>query len=149
MSLFILKHPNAVLPTRSTKRSAGYDLTAVSVTWDDAKTKITVDTGVALGDVPEGFFAALFPKSSVVNTDCRLANGVGVVDADYPDTIKLVFDVPLVASMVVSPGNSRVYKPGDQVGQVVFLPCLVDDEFPVTAERDGGFGSTAKKGKKV
>jgi dUTPase len=146
MTLFKSSHP---LPVRATKRSVGYDIVGISREWNDSKTQITYDTGISLGDVPEGFFAALFPKSSIVTTDLRLANSVGVIDPDYTGTIKVVFDVPAVLSDWLSPGNAKIYAVGDAVAQIVFLPFLIDDVIEPVAERgEGGFGSTTKKGKK-
>lgn len=143
MSLFKLIAEGAVLPERATKGSVGFDLVAISRTWNDAQTQITYDTGVALEDVPEGHFAAIFPRSSIIKTDLRLANSVGVIDPDYTDSIKVVFDAPLSAAMVVSPGNLNIYAVGDKIAQIVFLPFLVGGT--VTTIREGGFGSTDKK----
>ncbi len=142
MSLFQKLSTEATEPERATTKSAGYDITATSMEWNEAKTKITYGTGLKLGDIPDGYFAALFPRSSVSNTDLRLANSVGVVDADYTGEIKVIFDAPLSAAMVVSPGNLKVYQPGDRIAQILFLPVLIGDVVVPTEERDGGFGST-------
>ncbi len=150
MSLFELMSLDAVEPTRATLKSAGYDITATTMEWNEAKTKITYGTGLKLGDIPDGFFAAIFPRSSIHNTDLRLANSVGVVDSDYTGEILVVFDAPLSAAMVVSPGNLKVYQPGDRIAQVLFLPVLIGDVVAPTEERgDGGFGSSDTKTKRV
>ena len=145
--MFELLTDDATLPVRATKGSVGYDLVATSYEWNESKTKIEYTTGVALKGVPEGFFAAVFPRSSISETDLRLANSVGVIDPDFKDGIRLVFDVPLSAAMVVSPGNCRIYGVNDRIAQIVFLPFLVDDVVVPTEEREGGFGSTGKKKK--
>lgn len=150
MSLFEQISPDAVEPTRATTGSAGYDITATSLEWNESKTKITYGTGLKLGDVPDGYFAALFPRSSIHNTDLRLANSVGVVDADYKGEIRVVFDAPLSAAMVVSPGNLKIYKLGDKICQILFLPVLIGDSIVPTEERgDQGFGSTDTRTKRV
>jgi len=149
MSRFKLLDPNATMPVRATAGSAGYDLVGIERTWNDSKTQITYRTGVALDEVPEGYFAALFPRSSIVNTDLRLANSVGVIDADYTGEIIVVFDVPAVMSDWLSPGNAKLIPLGASIAQILFLPCLTEDEVPPTTERgDGGFGSTTKRAKR-
>ncbi len=148
MSLFHVD-TDATEPTRATKRSVGYDITATSREWNEAQTQITYGTGIRLQDVPEGFFAALFPRSSITKTDLRLANSVGIVDPDYTGEIKVVFDCPLAAAMILSPGNAKIYGVGEAIAQIVFLPFLVDDIIePVLERGEGGFGSTTKKVKK-
>lgn len=148
MTKFKLLDPDAVLPVRATVGSAGYDVVGISREWNEAKTQITYRTGVALGEVPAGYFVALFPRSSIVNSDLRLANSVGVIDADYGDEIVVVFDVPAVMSDWLSPGNAKLIPLNTPCCQILFLPCLTEDEVPVTTERDGGFGSTTKRVKK-
>lgn len=148
MTKFKLLSDDAVSPTRATVGSAGYDVVGISREWNEAKTQITYRTGVALGEVPAGYFAALFPRSSIVNTDLRLANSVGVIDPDYTGEIVVVFDVPAVMSDWLSPGNARLFDLGTPCAQILFLPCLTEDEVPPTTERDGGFGSTMKRAKR-
>lgn len=136
---------DVVIPTRSTRGSVGYDLTATHYEWDDAKTKVTYFTGIRIKDIPEGYFPALFPRSSIVNFDARLANSVGVIDCDYEGEIKVVFDVPLVASQVISPGNARLMPAGSAVAQLVFIPYATDGKIVDVERGTGGFGSTSKK----
>lgn len=149
MTLFKLLTEDAVMPTRSTKGSVGYDLTATDLYWDGTGSKITYRTGVALGEVPEGYFAALFPRSSISETNLRLANSVGVIDCDYTGEILVTFDCPLSAAMIISKGNARAMKTGDKIAQIVFLPFMIGGEIAPTEERgDNGFGSTERRAKK-
>lgn len=149
MTLFNLLTPEAVEPTRSTRGSVGYDLTATELDWDETGSKITYRTGVGIGEVPEGYFAALFPRSSIAETNLRLANSVGVIDTDYTGEILVTFDCPLSAAMIISKGNARAMKVGDKIAQIVFLPFMIGGEISPTEERgDAGFGSTEKRAKK-
>jgi dUTP pyrophosphatase len=68
-----------------------------------------------------------------------LANSVGVIDSDYRGEVKLRFrEVGVLGS---------IYKVGDRVGQIVFVPSI---NLPVTVvgtlsdsdRGEGGFGST-------
>lgn len=135
---------DATLPTRATAGSVGYDLIATEREWSDSHDTVTYGTGIGIQDIPEGHFAAIFPRSSIVNTDLRLANSVGVIDPDYPGEILVKFDVPKVSAHVLSRGNARIYSVGDKIAQVVILPFFVGGEI-VTVQREGGFGSTDTK----
>ena len=44
-------------------------------------------TGLGL-EIPEGYVALLFPRSSISNTDHYLRNSVGVIDSGYRGEIK-------------------------------------------------------------
>lgn len=147
MGFFKLLSPGAVYPTRATEKSAGFDLVATSYEWAENGSQIIYRTGIGLDSLPEGFFGLLTPRSSIYQYDLRLANSVGVIDADYTGEILVVFDAPLVASLVLSRGNARVFSPGDKVAQLVLLPYMTDGVV-VETERTGGFGSSDKRVKK-
>lgn len=133
----------AVVPEYATPGAAGMDLVATSVdykvsdTYDEIQ-YVEYGTGLAL-EIPEGYVGLLFPRSSVSNTDLMLANSVGVIDSDYRGEVKLRFrEVGVLGS---------IYKVGDRIGQIVFVPSI---NLPVTvvgtlsdsARGEGGFGST-------
>ena len=123
------------LPTRKTAFSAGYDLEA-------AANVIVTDKKVSL--VPTGL-RAFFPcdevlliymrSSLAVKHNLFLANGVGVIDADYRDHIILP---------VISFGGDFEIKKGMRIAQGIFQKYLtVDgDTIGVGEIRRGRFGST-------
>lgn len=133
----------AVVPEYATPGAAGMDLVATSVDYKvsgayDVIQYVEYGTGLAF-EIPEGYVGLLFPRSSVSNTDLMLANSVGVIDSDYRGEVKLRFrEVGVLGS---------IYKVGDRVGQIVFVPSI---NLPVTvvgtlsdsARGEGGFGST-------
>lgn len=178
------QHPNARLPVYATKNSACFDLHAAafndmsslgigeerqtdsngSVTYYDS---IVVDTGLVFM-IPSGHGLFVFSRSGQIKEQVTLANCVGVVDADYRGTVKVVlrrnvtssiiydsvmaavgYDVvtqPLVdaVSAVVSTHKVSI---GDRVAQACVLPvpqCDFREVFSITdTERGaGGFGST-------
>ena len=123
------------LPTRKTAFSAGYDLEA-------AENVIVTDKKISL--VPTGlkaFFPAdevllIYLRSSLaVKYNLFLANGVGVIDADYRDHIILP---------VISLSGEFEIKTGMRIAQGIFQKYLtVDgDTIGVGEERRGRFGST-------
>lgn len=123
------------LPTRKTAFSAGYDLEA-------AANVIVTDKKISL--VPTGL-RAFFPSDEVlliymrsslaVKHNLFLANGVGVIDADYRDHIILP---------VMSFGGDFEIKKGMRIAQGIFQKYLtVDgDKIGVGEVRRGRFGST-------
>ena len=131
--------PDAILPKRATDGAAGFDLTAVSQTWKDGG-KVHYDTGIAV-EIPAGYAGLVFQRSSVYKTGLSLCNAVGVIDADYRGSIQFVFRINY--------GGCSPYKPGDRIGQIVFVPVpaveLVEaSELSETARGAGGYGSTGK-----
>ncbi len=93
----------AVVPTKGTTLSAGYDITATSVKChrvlelsniNEVVTKVDCvleyGTGLSVA-IPEGFEGELRARSSISNKYMLLCNGVGTIDADYRGEIKLRF----------------------------------------------------------
>lgn len=105
---------DAVTPHRSSDYAAGYDLTATSSHWDDAKQAWIFGTGIAT-EIPEGYAGFLFPKSSVRKYGMQLSNCVGVVDSDYRGEIMLTY-------RPYAPSSGLEYGIGDQVAQLIILP---------------------------
>jgi len=74
-----------------------------------------------------------------------LANGVGIIDADYynnPDNEGHIY----FQIINLGPYDVQLHK-GDKIGQGIILPYLtVDGEEAPTEERKGGFGSTSAAG---
>ena len=77
--------PDAVIPSRATAESAGFDLSVCSetpVTIEPGKT-VLVHTGVAVV-LPMGTAGMVYPRSGLASKHgINLANCVGVIDSDY------------------------------------------------------------------
>ena len=129
--------PEAVVPKKGTEHSAGYDLTAVSVTYLPSG-HIKYGTGIAV-EIPKGYVGLLFPRSSVYKTGTMLANSVGVIDADYRGEISVIFNHC----------SERSYQVGDRVAQLIIMPYpsityIEVDELSTTERGNGSYGSTGK-----
>ncbi len=125
------------MPHRGSPFSAGYDLTAISRSWDAAHGTWIYGTGLAIA-IPNGHVGLLFPRSSIYTRSLILANCVGVIDADYRGEIKLLFRPT---------GEGAVYDVGERIAQLVVIPipdvAFAETESLDSTERDvGGFGST-------
>lgn len=99
-----------------------------------------VPTGIKC-KIPDGYFLQLSTRSSLpLKHWLILANGVGIIDADYynnPDNeghiyFQLINLLPVPIKI----------KKGECFGQGILLPYNIADGDNTTAIREGGFGST-------
>lgn len=131
-------HPAAVLPTKAHASDACFDVYAttreIGIGW------ARYGLGFAT-EIPVGWQAKFYPRSSICKTDMVLSNGVGVIDAGYRGEWQAFF---LVETQVSSP---RIYQLGDRIGQIQFervaeIQFEEVDELPDSTRGGGGFGST-------
>lgn len=129
------------LPKRGSTGSAGYDFcTPIGFTLEEGNTVITIPTGIR-AVMPLNTYLQIVPRSSIgFKTGVRLANQVGIIDADYSESpneghIMLKF---------VAGFNSLNVSSGDRVVQGIFLKYNVTDDDDVDSVRVGGIGSTGK-----
>jgi len=133
--------PGAVMPSKGTEKSAGFDLTAISASWDKERDQIKYGFGLAF-EIPDGYVGLIFPRSSVCKKDMSLSNCVGVIDSDYRGEVTAVFNVP-------NPFTANVYAVGDRIAQIVFVKLpevevIEANELSETQRGEGGYGSTGK-----
>jgi dUTP pyrophosphatase len=130
-----------LLPRRATAASAGYDLVA-------AETCVVPPGGIAL--VPTGVKVYL-PADEVVMIHVRsslgvkrglmLANGTGIIDADYVDNPQN--EGHIFVALYNRTAEPVTVNAGERIGQAIFLRYgLTVDDHPVQQDRQGGFGST-------
>lgn len=129
------------LPAYQTSGAAGFDLAASDAMTVQPGEVTLVPTGLVI-EVPPGHFLGVFARSSTpLKRGLMVANGVGIVDADYcgpRDEIKIE-----VFNFTSAPVEIR---PGDRLAQGVILPYVraAWTERAGDPERQtrGGFGST-------
>jgi dUTP pyrophosphatase len=141
MRLKIKRLDSAVsLPQSATNRSAAFDLAAATNVEIPPGGIRLVGTGLVIA-VPDGYFLGIFARSSTpLKKGLIVANGVGVIDADYcgpEDEVKIqvlnITDAPVKVSR------------GDRLAQGIVLAAPriewqeVDEMLGPTR---GGFGST-------
>jgi dUTP pyrophosphatase len=132
--------PTISLPTPATGGAAAFDLAASADIEIPARQIALVGTGLVIG-VPNGYFLGIFARSSTpLKKGLMVANGVGVIDADYcgpADEIKI---------QVLNLTDSAVQVArGDRLAQGIVLPSPRVEWEEVTemvAPTRGGFGST-------
>ena len=125
------------LPTRKTAFSAGYDLAAAQNVSVSSEKISLVPTGLKAFFPPDEVLLIYLRSSLAVKHGLILANGVGVIDADYRGHIILP---------VVSLSGTFEIKRGMRIAQGIFQKYLtVDgDAIGVGEVRRGRFGSTGE-----
>ena len=101
-----------------------------------------VSTGMKCQLDPGTFLQLSVRSSSPLKYWLMLANGVGIIDADYynnPDNEGEIF----LQIYNLSPFNIQI-KEGEAIGQGIILPYWVTEDDVSTGERIGGFGSTTQ-----
>lgn len=140
MSLKIKKLlPHAIVPSRATPQSAGYDLYSSEGYVLLPGHRVVVSTGIQV-QLPPGVYGRIAPRSGLA-VKHGLGVGAGVIDADYQGEIKVVlFNHDLRNNFVIRPG----YRIAQLLLEYVSTPDVEEvQEFDTVTERGtGGFGST-------
>ena len=128
--------------THETCHTAGsFTLSEMAQLTKDFRAKPTLVTTGIKCEVPEDMYLELSVRSSCpLKHWLILANGVGIIDADYynnPDNEGHIF----FQIINLSPFDI-ILKKGDAIGQGIFKKYYLTDDDAATAERHGGFGST-------
>jgi dUTP pyrophosphatase len=132
--------PHVPLPAYATAGAAAFDLAAAADVEVPPHGIALVPTGLVV-EVPPGHFLAILARSSTpLKRGLMVANGVGVIDADYcgpADEVKVQV-INVTASPVRVAAGDRIAQ-----GMVLAAPRLELIEQPL-ADRvsRGGFGST-------
>lgn len=136
---------NAIIPTRGSEYSAGYDLYAcldAAAVDIPPHSTLMVDTGWAM-EITAGHFGAIFARSGIASKrGLRPANCVGVIDADYRGPVKV--------ALHNDTDEVQTIADGERVAQLIIMDYYfiadfeVVDDLEQTARGIGGFGSTGK-----
>jgi len=131
------------LPRRATAHSAGYDIEAA----EDVEVPV-FRPGVKPTLIPTGLkaycqtdeFYSVINRSSGARKGIVLANGIGIIDADYYGNSENDGHFQIIVFNV----SDQVLhiKKGDRVAQVIFQKYLLADNDTAGGTRTGGMGST-------
>ncbi len=132
------------LPERKTKDSAGYDIEAAEETiippFQPGQSPILVKTGLKSYFPSNELLMLVNRSSNPSKKGLVLANGVGIVDADYYNNPgnegHLMFSFYNFSSAPITLSK------GERIGQGIFLNFSVVGGDNATGTRVGGFGST-------
>lgn len=125
-----------LIPSYAKSGDAGMDLVATKMVGDGRFIEYGTDLAI---EIPQGYVAYIFPRSSISNTDHYLRNSVGVIDSGYRGEIKIRMSVPVLGAVR--------YNIGDKIAQLIImkLPWVDIEEVEELSKSDrgvGGFGST-------
>lgn len=138
-------YENIQLPQRATKGSAGYDFyMPYDLTLAPGQTA-KIPTGIR-AKIADGWVLCLFPRSGLgFKYRLQLNNTVGIIDADYylSDNEGHIFAKITNDS---NEGKTLTLKQGEGFMQGIFMPFGLAEDDNVQTIRNGGFGSTTKKG---
>ena len=168
MKIYVKKIEGLTLPKRSSDLAAGYDIVSTSDpkivgvkldenTWESVD-YIEYETNLYIAPEAMTFHTLIHPRSSVSKYNLVLANSIGLVDNDYRGMVicrfkyiwqPIDFSFTSDERVVGSVNESKIYKKGDTIAQLVFEPTvMVDfelvDDLTKTKRGEGGFGSTDK-----
>lgn len=128
------------LPERSTKKAAGYDFYNLEEVIIEPNEIKYVKTGVK-ATFPEDIALLLLNRSSnPKKKGLELANGVGLVDADYYNNSDNEGEIAFAFKNTKS--EPVALQPGEKLGQGMFVSYFTTIDDNVEKERQGGFGST-------
>ncbi len=133
------------LPDYATSGSAALDLRACLASPQilQAGERCPVPTGLALNMMDPGLVAIVASRSGLsLRHGIRVAQGIGVIDADYHGEILV---------LLANDGDTAYeIQPGERIAQLLFQPVVQVDlrlveAFDTATERgEGGFGSTGR-----
>lgn len=101
-----------------------------------------VPTGLKCELLPDTYLELSVRSSTPLKTWLVLANGVGIIDADYYNNKENEGHIYL-QMINLSPFDIKISK-GELIGQAIIKPYFKVEDDAATGERTGGFGSTTK-----
>lgn len=102
-----------------------------------------VSTGLKCKLDPGTYLQLSVRSSSPLKYWLMLANGVGVIDADYYNNESNEGEI-FLQIFNLSPFNIKINK-GEAIGQGIILPYLATEDDAAHGKRIGGFGSTSQQ----
>ena len=142
MSLFETIDSRAILPTRATQGSAGYDLYSLDpVKLYSLEGPMILRTGIKV-NIPVGYCGQLWCRSKwgskgalvhdfATTPDGDILHG-RLIDSDYTNEVGVIMsNIGL---------DTLTFKAGEKIAQMVIVPFYSEED--VNVLRTGGFGST-------
>lgn len=128
---------DAIIPTRASPGSVGYDLYSTETTCIKAHERGVVNTGISV-TIPDGVYGRIAPRSGLA-VKYGIQVGAGVIDTDFTGEIKVI---------LFNHGTEKFdIKQGDRIAQLILEKCetpLIEvvQELADTQRGTRGFGSS-------
>ena len=130
------------LPERATANSAGYDFFAPEDITLPAKTLTRVMTGIKCELRPYMVLILANRSSNPSKKGLYLANGVGIVDADYYNNLDNEGEIGF--EFYNNSEEDIIISKNEKIGQGIITTYIKVENDNTTGPRAGGFGSTGK-----
>lgn len=131
----------AVIPTRGSEDSAGWDLYSVEECIIPAQGKAIIKTDIAIS-IPKGYYGRVAPRSGMAwknHTDI----GAGVIDADYRGAIGVVMFNHSTKDIKIERDNRVAQLIIEKINTDMLVEVSVEELVP-TARGSNGYGSTGQ-----
>jgi len=128
---------DAILPTRASPGSVGYDLYSLNDMVIQPSSREIVSTCVC-ATVPSGCYGRIAPRSGL-SVKYGIHVGAGVIDPDYTGELKVnLFNLGTIPYEI---------KQGERIAQLILEKCMTPfvqevSELKLTMRANRGFGST-------
>jgi dUTP pyrophosphatase len=128
---------DAILPTRASPGSVGYDLYSLNDMVLEPGSREIVSTGIC-ATVPHGCYGRIAPRSGL-SVKYGIHVGAGVIDPDYTGELKVnLFNLGTILYEI---------KQGERIAQLILEKCMTPfvqevSELKPTMRANRGFGST-------
>lgn len=138
------KHKDAILPTRSHKTDAGWDLYLLEDTFIAVMSNKVLSTGICV-NIPECNFGKIHDRSSLAKDGLQV--GGGVIDSGYNGEILVVMHNLTNQGSYNSGEYGKWLRKGDRIAQIIISPINTTETREVmylwSSPRDSsGFGSS-------
>lgn len=132
------KSDYCLMPTRSSKYSAGYDFYADKDYYVKPNEIIKIWTNIKAYMRPNEFL--MLDVRSSMGGKYMLANTIGIIDSDYFSNIENDGNIGIFLKNI-SDNHLKIFK-GDKIAQGIFMEYLKADNDNTKTIRIGGFGSS-------
>mgnify|MGYP003652774835 FL=1 len=135
--------PTAIVPTKSRKSDAGYDLYAdENFTLRPEETRL-ISTGIALA-IPDGYAGLIWDRSGLGSKGIH--RHAGVVDSSYRGEVKVALSNSRFGGDL---DNTYFISKGDRIAQILFqkvphFELVETEELDDTDRGSSGFGSSGR-----
>ncbi len=136
----VSNYDDAILPTRQTSASAGYDFCAYQDVIIKPQEVVMIPTGIKAYMLDDEVLEIYIRSSLACKTQVCLANNVGIIDSDYYNNENN--EGHIFIPLYNFSNQNVIIKKEQRIAQGIFKKYLKIDDDNSVNKRSGGFGST-------
>ena len=134
------KFSAVTLPSRKTKHSAGYDISAAALVVIEPQKIVLVPTGIKAYMQADEYLGLHIRSGLAVKSGLMLVNSQGIIDSDYYNNVDN--EGHIMIALINMSNHAVTIAAGERIAQGIFYKYLVTDTDQAHSVRSGGFGST-------